>query len=138
MDRLFTRMKHEFNWKRADMCHIYSLTGLSQTLVFILKHNSIPLKSGSKSHPLFRLDGIGMGIPLKSGIRTIGTRGNILLGSRLGGVLFNEDDVGTKIPTEYLAGTWIEASFCRDRDDRDKKIRPTRLQSCLNIDGTLN
>ena len=68
----------------------------------------------------------------------MGSRGNILLGLRLGGVLFNEDGIGTKIPSEYFAGTWIEASFCRGRDDRDQKISPTRLQSCLNIDGTLN
>ena len=68
----------------------------------------------------------------------MGSRGNILLGLRLGGVLFNEDGIGTKIPSEYFAGTWIEASFCRGGDDRDRKFRPTGLQSCLNIDSVLN
>jgi hypothetical protein len=35
------------------------------------------------------------------------SRGNILLGLKSGGVLFVEGGIGTKIPSEYFAGTGI-------------------------------
>jgi hypothetical protein len=44
------------------------------------------------------------------------SRGNILLGLRSGGVLLVEGGIGTKIPSEYFAGT----GFCRVGDDRDR------------------
>jgi len=47
------------------------------------------------------------------------SRENILLGLRLG-VLFVEGRVGTKIPSEYFAGTGIGTGFCRVGDDRDR------------------
>ncbi len=48
------------------------------------------------------------------------SRGNILLGLKSGGVLFVEGDIGTKIPSEYFAGTGIGTGFCRVGDDRDR------------------
>jgi hypothetical protein len=55
------------------------------------------------------------------------SRGNILLRLRSGGVLFVEGGIGTKIPSEYFAGTGIGIGmgFCRIGDDRNRgeKIR---------------
>ncbi len=48
------------------------------------------------------------------------SRGNILLGLKSGGVLFVEGGIGTKIPSEYFAGTGIGTGFCRVGDDRDR------------------
>jgi hypothetical protein len=47
------------------------------------------------------------------------SRGNILLGLKSGGVLFVGGDIGTKIPSEYFAGTGIGTGFRRVGDDRD-------------------
>jgi hypothetical protein len=48
------------------------------------------------------------------------SRGNILLRLKSGGVLFVEGGIGTKIPSEYFAGTGIGTGFCRVGDDRDR------------------
>jgi hypothetical protein len=48
------------------------------------------------------------------------SRGNILLWLRSGGVLFVEGGIGTKIPSEYFAGTGIGTGFCRVGDERDR------------------
>jgi len=54
--------------------------------------------------------------------------GNISLELRSGGVSFIEDGIGTKIPSEYFAGTGIGTGFCRVGDDRNRgeKIRSPR------------
>jgi hypothetical protein len=62
---------------------------------------------------------------LKSGIETTESRGNILLGSRSIWVLSVEDGNGTKIPSEYFAGTGIGTGFSRVRDGRDRDEKTT-------------
>ncbi len=56
------------------------------------------------------------------------SRGNILLGLKSGGVLFVEGGIGTKIPSEYFAGTGIGTGFCRvgDNGNRGEKTRSRR------------